>query len=483
VVSLEYDVEDGFGPETISLSGTLPDGTYRVYAMVYSGHPDSTFEAECGAARVSVYSEMYRQGPLFFYEVGRETWRDKDGNWWQVFNLHVQNRQVTLQAIDRIVTGYTDVPSYTYIPRRWPGGVQALARTSPVKEELMMYRWEERLSKFDLMLKLFPHVRSIADDRLVEGATYSLWKDDEVIVPDGASLQEAEMRGIDLAPGEYRIKISALMYVVLQTCVTMNPARDRLKHQTFWLAPADNKVRAVVRWRSTPRELDLYVVPVGTGLLWKDVNGLLATCSHVGPQNPTLEQGVSRIGIERSSAAHPASQPAESDGHEFGPKSITISGAVPGQYRIFVQAPPLGSQIPVLAGGVGETCEEAVYVDIYMDSMYYTTLEFKAGYTKWWYVGYFSVQPASLENPQGTMTWMTESRIVTLYDPIDCVVSPLVGLFFDIESAGKYTSETDFSDLRYTVMRVDYEGRLSAKRADITRRRVRACMCRRADET
>ena len=111
VVSLEHDGEDGFGPETISLSGTLPDGTYRVYVMVYSGHPDSTFEAECGAARVSVYSEMYLRGPLFFFEVGQETWRDKDGNWWQVFNLHVQNRQVTLQAIDRIVTGYTDVPA------------------------------------------------------------------------------------------------------------------------------------------------------------------------------------------------------------------------------------------------------------------------------------------------------------------------------------------------------------------------------------
>ena len=325
VVSLEYDREDGFGPETISLSGTLPDGTYRVYVMVYSGHPDSTFEAECGAARVSVYSEMYEQGPLFFFEVGQETWRDKDGNWWQVLSLLVRNQEVRLQVIDRIVSGYTEIPSRTTVPPRWPGGITALTRISPVKEEVIIYRWEERLMKFDLMLKLFPHVRSIADDSVLQGATYSIWNDDGVIVPDGASLQEAEMNGIDLGPGEYQIKISALMYVALQTCVTMEATCGlRRKHQTFWLVPADNNARAVLRWRSTPRELDLYVVPVGTGLQWKDATGLSATCAHVGPQNPALEQGVSRISIERTSVAHPAMQSAESDGHEFGPKSIGL---------------------------------------------------------------------------------------------------------------------------------------------------------------
>jgi hypothetical protein len=476
VVSLEHDGEDGFGPETISLSGTLPDGTYRVYVMVYSGHPDSTFEAECGAARVSVYSEMYLRGPLFFFEVGQETWRDKDGNWWQVFSLHVQNREMRLQVIDRIVSGYTEVPSRTTVPPSWPSGViTALTRISPIKKEVILYRWEERINKFDLMLKLYPHVRSIADDSELEGATYSVFNNDEVIIPAGASLQEAEMNGIDLGPGEYKITISAPMYAELHTCVTMNPSRNSLKHQTFWLVPADNNVRAVLRWRSTPRELDLYTVPVGTGLQWKDVNGLLATCSHVGPQNPTLEQGVSRISIERTSAAHPAMQSAESDGHEFGPKSVTLSKAAPGQYRIFVQAPPLGNQVPVLSGGVGETCEEAVYVDIYIDSMYYTTLEFDAGHTKWWYVGYFSMQPASLEYPEGVTTWVTESRAVNLYDPIDCVASPQIQLAFNIEDAGEYTPETDFSDLRYTVMRVDYEGTWSVARAVVCDARASVC--------
>jgi len=50
---------------------------------------------------------------------------------------------------------------------------------------------------------------------------------------------------------------------------------------------------------------------------------------------------------------------------------------------VYVQAPPLGNQIPVLEGGVGGTCEEQVFVDIYIDSLYYSTLQFDAGYTKW----------------------------------------------------------------------------------------------------
>jgi len=38
---------------SVSLSGRLPDGQYRVYVMVYTGHPDSSFQADCGAARVT----------------------------------------------------------------------------------------------------------------------------------------------------------------------------------------------------------------------------------------------------------------------------------------------------------------------------------------------------------------------------------------------------------------------------------------------
>ena len=87
IVTLENNEDQGYGPETLSLTGKLPDGLYRVYAMVYSGHPDSTFQAACGAARLTVYSEMNRQGPLYSYEVGQKTWLDKDGNWWQVMMI------------------------------------------------------------------------------------------------------------------------------------------------------------------------------------------------------------------------------------------------------------------------------------------------------------------------------------------------------------------------------------------------------------
>ena len=69
--------------------------------------------------------------------------------------------------------GVHRIPSRTTVPPSWPGGITALTRISPVKEEVIIYRWEERLMKFDLMLKLFPHVRSIADDSVLQGATYS----------------------------------------------------------------------------------------------------------------------------------------------------------------------------------------------------------------------------------------------------------------------------------------------------------------------
>ena len=205
------------------------------------------------------------------------------------------------------------------------------------------------------------------------------------------------------------------------------------------------------------RGLDLYVVPVGTGLQWKDATGLSATCAHVGPQNPALSKECLASALsERRWRILPCSLRrvmGTSSGRRAS-KSweplLAVSHPRAGA--------PLGNQVPVLSGGVGETCEEAVYVDIYIDSMYYTTLDFNAGHTKWWYVGYFSVQPASMEYPEGSTTWVTESRVVHLYDPVDCVASPQVALTFNIEDAGEYTAETDLSDLRYTVMRMEYQG-------------------------
>jgi len=231
----------------------------------------------------------------------------------------------------------------------------------------------------------------------------------------------------------------------------MDAAKDRRKHQTFWLVPADLKARAVLRWYSKPRELDIYVVPVGTGLQWKDVKGLVADCFKVGPQNPVLEQGQSVIQMERMSDAHPDPNSIlqGSEGEEFGPKSVTLDKASSGQYRIYVQAPPLSNQMPVMEGKAGQPCQDKVFVDIYINSLYYTTHEFNAGYTKWWYVGYFL-------KPDGqSMQWQPESRIVT-YDPANCIAFPLAPVLFSVRTAGKYTAQTEFSDLKYTVTRVEY---------------------------
>ena len=41
-------------------------------------------------------------------------------------------------------------------------------------------------------------------------------------------------------------------------------------------------------------------------------------------------------------------------------------------------------------------CDERVYADIYMDSLYYATVEFEEGFTKWWYVGYICIYIAEL---------------------------------------------------------------------------------------
>jgi len=392
---------------------------------------------------------MNPQGPLFYYEVGQNTWLDKDGNWWHVFNLQVADACVTLQSIDSMVMGYTSVPSRTTVPPSWYGPVTSLSRNSMVTEQEKIYCWNEEDGKFDFMLRFFPHVLSMVDDQPLPAATYTLYDANEIIVAPGASLQEAAENGIDLPPGEYQIVVSASMFVDLTVCVTMDAAKDRRKHQTFWLVPADLKARAVLRWHNTPRELDVYVLPVGTGVMWKDVNGLFADCPHIGPQNPVLEQGQSVIEMERVSGAHPDAMPADSEGEAFGPQSVTLQGAAPGQYRIYVQAPPLGNQLPVMEGSAQLPCEDKVYVDIYLNSVYHATHEFNAGYTKWWYVGYFL-------QPEGAMMqWQAESRVVT-YDPVDCISFPLAAVLFSVKTAGEYTSQTDFSDLKYTVTRVDY---------------------------
>ena len=456
LVSLKTRTFEGYGPETLSFTGMLPDGQYRVYVHAYSGHPNSNFESDGPPASVTVYSSMYPDGSLFHFEVGKHTWKGKQGDWWQPLNLIVDNDEVSLQTVDRIVLGYSNVPSRTTVPESWDG--TALSRTSPIKHETKIMQWDVAAGKYKLVLKLFPHVRSIIDEALVDTATYAIYQSDVVVVPPGALVTEARDSGIDLLPGEYKMVVAAGMYVDLEVCITMR-ATDRLKHQTFWLVPADNKARAVLRWRSTPRDLDLYVVPLATGLAWKDVNGLESTCPHVGPQSPTLNQGVSRIGFERTSAPHPTT--AEGAGQGFGPKSVTLTDAAPGQYRVLVHAPPVGTQLPTLQGGASSACEDDVFVDIYFDGLLQSTIKFDQGHAKWWYVGYFNVQ-TSTTPPK----WVPQNTVVTLYDPIDCVASPLIPLTLSLSYARDWSAALNFEQLEYSVMRVeaDAEARCQERR-------------------
>ena len=119
-----------------------------------------------------------------------------------------------------------------------------------------------------------------------------------------------------------------------------------------------------------------------------------------------MNQGVSRIGFERTSAPHPTT--AEGAGQGFGPKSVTLTDAAPGQYRVFVHAPPVGTQLPILQGGASSACEDDVFVDIYFDGLLQSTIKFDQGHAKWWYVGYFNVQ-SSTTPPK----WVPQNTVVT----------------------------------------------------------------------
>ncbi len=189
---------------------------------------------------------MNKQGPLFYYEVGKKTWLNKDGNWWHVFNFKVQDgcvalqevdpivycqkRPITeqkrptdtdicaLQEVDSIVMGYPSVPSRTMVPPGPPGRpVTSLSRTSMVTVEENIYCWSKEDSKFEFMLKFFPHVLSIDGDRTDPRATatFALYDAGKIIVKPGTSLKEASEKGLDLPPGEYQIVISASMFVDL----------------------------------------------------------------------------------------------------------------------------------------------------------------------------------------------------------------------------------------------------------------------------
>jgi hypothetical protein len=77
--------------------------------------------------------------------------------------------------------------------------------------------WNKEDSRFDFMLKFFPHVLSIDGDRKDPRATatFALYNAGSIIVKPGTSLKEASEKGIDLPPGEYQIVISASMFVDL----------------------------------------------------------------------------------------------------------------------------------------------------------------------------------------------------------------------------------------------------------------------------
>ena len=70
------------------------------------------------------------------------------------------------------------------MPESWDGTV--LSRTSPIKHETKIMQWDVAAGKYKLVLKLFPHVRSIIDEALVDTATYAIYQSDVVVVPPGA---------------------------------------------------------------------------------------------------------------------------------------------------------------------------------------------------------------------------------------------------------------------------------------------------------
>ena len=158
-----------------------------------------------------------------------------------------------------------------------------------------------------VMLKLFPHVQSIVDESqaLLQGATYSVRTGSEVIVGPGASVAAASQAGIDLPPGEYQLVISAAMFVDLEVAVSMRAASDRRKRQSFWMVPADNQARAVLRWHTTPLQLDFYVVPIATGIGGFPRSGISGSFEEVRPlRHPHVPCGV-RLPLDRAAELLP----------------------------------------------------------------------------------------------------------------------------------------------------------------------------------
>eukprot|EP00960_Hanusia_phi_P069484 767102-Hanusia_phi.AAC.5 len=295
-------------------------------------------------------------------------------------------------------------------------------------------------------------VRSARDHNTIQSSTYEISLS-SVIVASGSS--DADGRsGILLASGSYNITLRVSQYVARTFCFTMD---RKVKLVNFFLSPADLRSRIVFNWGSQYEQLSFYLMPMGTSTVWYDVNSIEQT--YAGPSTSSIAVASAKAELEACSPHYTKSVYNDSmDLNEVvnGSCSLSLYMAVQGQYRVYVEIPPMDSRTPVFRPSAA-SCEQ-LRADVYIKGSYVTSLSYQLGYAKWWQVGYFYASGNS------EYLWVSSSQSIFSYNPLTVQFYPVQ---LTIKDAIKFSSLTDFTNLQYKVWSLDSQQEADCQNAKI----------------
>ncbi|EKX38348.1 hypothetical protein GUITHDRAFT_115491 [Guillardia theta CCMP2712] len=447
---LQADSPVAFGSASVQVNGNLPTGSYRMYAVVRAQSTFETFQGSCDQIYATMYSETSLVRAVYQVQAGAATTGDSLKRWWHVLNIKVftdnlQRSCSSLEVVDTFVDGYLQIPVA-------PLPILSLGVGS-VKSTIPMLCFDMTQNIAMEMQLFYFRIRSARDYGIIQSSSYEISGPNSVLLSSGSSDSDGAA-GILLASGSYNITLRVPQYISRTFCFTMDRKKKLLN---FFLSPADLRGRIVFNWGSQYPELSFFILPIGTSNNWYDVDSNLQT--YAGPSSTLISVASAKAEVEACSLHYTKSIYNETmDVNEVinGSCSLSLYKAVEGQYRIYVEIPPMDSRTPVFRPSA-PSCE-SLRADVYIKGSYVTSVSYQLGYAKWWMVGYFYV------NANSDYTWIANSQSIYNYNPLTVQYYPVQ---LTIKDAVKFSSRTDFTNLQYKVWLLDSQQEAACQSSSI----------------
>ena len=302
------------------------------------------------------------------------------------------------------------------------------------------------------VVEFLMEARSVADETAITGASFYITSLPTNELKYNDTQKVSSDQSIALLYGQYTVVMEAKGYITQNQ--TMDVGASSPSQRIFFMIPTSKDssyMYVALRWPQSPISLDLTVMPLGMDPTWVDATNQPIgdprsiarayagqNMSTISWYNDSTAKTQTTIRVERYEATHGL-------GEINGPQVISIETPIPGQYRVYVDIPPLAScVIPTsqrLDGSVDPVFQEGdeIYVDIYISDKLQQSIKMDKSGGKWWFVGYFFVSTEPVPP-----VWVNTNQIV-LQDPLTLFYGMIQIIIVDAVSL------SDYSDTQYTA--------------------------------